>query len=134
MKSYPDIFMWKMIKLQQVEALNQSCRISFHLITNDGQISLSKTIAVAILWALTLHKTTILKQQQDPNILCLQQHKESRANSLIFPVKYPAEMTVLTFQMFLRAYHRIASTRHIYLNKTLSSLRAIFSWNSLNTL
>lgn len=105
MKSYPDTFMWKMMKLQQVETLNQSCRISFHLLTNDGQISLCKTIALAILWAFTLHKTIILKQQQDPNILCLQQHKVSRANRLIFPVKYPAEMTMFKFQIFLRSHH-----------------------------
>lgn len=116
------------------ETLNQACRISFHLVANDGQISLCETIVLAILWAFTLHKTTSLKQQQDPNILCLQQHKVSRANKVIFFMKYPAEMTALPFQMFLRSYHRIASTRHIYLNQTLSSLRAIFSWNSLNTL
>lgn len=97
MKSYPDAFIWKITKLQQAETLNQSCRISLHLIADDGQISLCKTIAVAILWAFTLQKTTFLKQQQDPNILCLQQHKVSRANNIIFPVKYPAEMTVLPF-------------------------------------
>lgn len=75
MKSYADTFICMIIKLQQAETLNQSCRISFHLMTNDGQISLHKTIAVAILWASTLQKTTFLKQQQDPNTLCLQQHK-----------------------------------------------------------
>lgn len=133
MKSYPDTFICKIIKLQETETLNQPWRISFHLITNDGQISLRKTIAAAILGASTLQKTTFLKQQKDPNTLCLQQHKRSRANSLIFLVKYPAEMTVLLCQMFLRSYHRIASTRHIYLKQTLSSLRATFSWNSLNT-
>lgn len=77
--------------------------LSFSLLL-VGQIFLYERITEAVLWAFTSRKTFFWKQQQDPKLFCLQQHKGCKA------VKYPTEIAVLLFQMSLIHYLTFEST------------------------